>query len=279
VDTNKNYYAILGVLPTAEFIIIRAAYKALAQRYHPDRYQGDASEANRLMADINEAYQILSDPELRVRYDDLRGDRTQDAGSFFENDPVEDSIGDPLLQQWAIAVEYYPDLERLEKDLSKTSRRLAYTFKAYMLESKDFDKRVAIADEMARNFLTIYFGENPKIVGFAKYLIAHGEREAARSLNQAIRVLGTNPDPNIIINRISKKYQLQGHHQRNERNELLNAFLWGDWAMAKSLLEKGVSPFGITDEKGRSLFEIANNRKDSLMLGLLHDFMPETSSH
>ena len=35
-----DYYAVLGVNPGAEDIVIRAAYKALAQRYHPDRFSG-----------------------------------------------------------------------------------------------------------------------------------------------------------------------------------------------------------------------------------------------
>ena len=56
----KDYYRILGVLDDAEDIIIRAAYKALAQRYHPDKWRGDSTEANKRMSDINEAYAILS---------------------------------------------------------------------------------------------------------------------------------------------------------------------------------------------------------------------------
>ena len=36
MDPNKDYYAILGVHPTAEKAVIDAAYKALAKRYHPD---------------------------------------------------------------------------------------------------------------------------------------------------------------------------------------------------------------------------------------------------
>ena len=39
----KDYYRTLGVLDDAEDIIIRAAYKALAQRYHPDKWKGDAT--------------------------------------------------------------------------------------------------------------------------------------------------------------------------------------------------------------------------------------------
>jgi len=43
----KDYYIILGVLPDAEDVVIRAAYKALVQRYHPDRFKGDPAEAHR----------------------------------------------------------------------------------------------------------------------------------------------------------------------------------------------------------------------------------------
>jgi curved DNA-binding protein CbpA len=46
----KDYYVILGVLPDAEDIVIKAAYKALVQRYHPDRYKGNAQEAQRKTA-------------------------------------------------------------------------------------------------------------------------------------------------------------------------------------------------------------------------------------
>ena len=37
----KDYYLILGVLPDAQDVVIKAAYKALVQRYHPDRFQGE----------------------------------------------------------------------------------------------------------------------------------------------------------------------------------------------------------------------------------------------
>ena len=38
MNSTKDYFAVLGVLPTAEDIVIRAVYRALAQRYHPDRF-------------------------------------------------------------------------------------------------------------------------------------------------------------------------------------------------------------------------------------------------
>jgi molecular chaperone DnaJ len=65
----KDYYAILAVTPAAEDVVIRAAYKALVQRYHPDRHPGDQTEANAKMAEINEAFSVLSDPMKRKQYD------------------------------------------------------------------------------------------------------------------------------------------------------------------------------------------------------------------
>jgi len=49
----KDYYRILGILDDAEDIIVRAAYKALAQRYHPDKWKGNKDEANKRMQEIN----------------------------------------------------------------------------------------------------------------------------------------------------------------------------------------------------------------------------------
>lgn len=69
---NKDYYQILGVLEDADEVVIRAAYKALAQRYHPDKWSGDSDTANKRMSEINEAYKVLSNPIERSRYDSNR---------------------------------------------------------------------------------------------------------------------------------------------------------------------------------------------------------------
>lgn len=62
-----NYYKVLGLDPEAEPEVIRAAYRELAAKYHPDR--GGDSERMRL---INEAYAQLSDPDRRSEYDRRR---------------------------------------------------------------------------------------------------------------------------------------------------------------------------------------------------------------
>lgn len=87
MNTDKDYYAVLGVLATAEDVVIAGAYRALAQRYHPDRLEGDQSDANARMAEINEAYRILSDDNLRADYDrerDHSGRSTGDMAFEFE---------------------------------------------------------------------------------------------------------------------------------------------------------------------------------------------------
>lgn len=63
-----DYYSILGIEPTADASQLRAAYKKLALTWHPDRNPGNPEAEEKFKA-INEAYQVLSDPLKRSRYD------------------------------------------------------------------------------------------------------------------------------------------------------------------------------------------------------------------
>lgn len=65
----KDYYKILGVNTNSPDEVIKAAYRALAKKYHPDIYQGDKFFAEQKMKEINEAYDILSDNLKRKEYD------------------------------------------------------------------------------------------------------------------------------------------------------------------------------------------------------------------
>ena len=86
MDPNKDYYAILGVHPTAEKAVIDAAYKALAKRYHPDMNQDKPDETKRRMQQINEAYEVLSDDVKRKEYDELKGEGTQQGEEYFRGE-------------------------------------------------------------------------------------------------------------------------------------------------------------------------------------------------
>jgi DnaJ-class molecular chaperone len=74
--TFKDYYANLGVPRTATEKEIRTAFRKLARKHHPDVNQGDKAAEDRFK-EINEANEVLSDPEKRKKYDEL-GPRWQE---------------------------------------------------------------------------------------------------------------------------------------------------------------------------------------------------------
>ncbi|EGE02711.1 DnaJ homolog subfamily C member protein [Trichophyton mentagrophytes] len=68
----KDYYKVLGVDREADEATIKRAYRKLTKKFHPDKAHSQGipkEEAEKKMASINEAYEVLSDPELRRRFD------------------------------------------------------------------------------------------------------------------------------------------------------------------------------------------------------------------
>lgn len=65
-----DYYAVLGVAPTSDDVVIRAAYRALMLKYHPDTNTDARSTLK--AAQINDAFKVLSDAQLRAEYDRRR---------------------------------------------------------------------------------------------------------------------------------------------------------------------------------------------------------------
>ncbi|MCX5801763.1 MAG: molecular chaperone DnaJ [Candidatus Eisenbacteria bacterium] len=70
-QTQKNFYEILGVSETAGVDEIKKAYRKLAKKYHPDANPGNKAAENRFK-DVSEAYDVLSDPQKRAQYDQMR---------------------------------------------------------------------------------------------------------------------------------------------------------------------------------------------------------------
>jgi hypothetical protein len=76
VDGGTDLYAVLGVDFDSTAEEIRAAYRGLAQRFHPDHNPNNMA-AERRMQEINAAFRILNDPLLRREYDRRRGEGAQ----------------------------------------------------------------------------------------------------------------------------------------------------------------------------------------------------------
>ena len=66
----KDYYATLGVAKTASEKEVKQAFRKLARKYHPDVNPGDKTAESKFK-EINEAYEVIGDPEKRKKYDDL----------------------------------------------------------------------------------------------------------------------------------------------------------------------------------------------------------------
>jgi len=67
VNLAKNYYDILGISKNASADEVKVAFRRMALKHHPDK--GGGAEAEEKFKEINEAYQVLSDPQKRSMYD------------------------------------------------------------------------------------------------------------------------------------------------------------------------------------------------------------------
>lgn len=66
--SKRDYYEVLGLSSNASEAEIKKAYRQLLKKYHPDA-NPDKKEAEEKLKEVNEAYEVLSDPEKRARYD------------------------------------------------------------------------------------------------------------------------------------------------------------------------------------------------------------------
>ena len=81
----KDYYGLFGVSKTASAEEIKRAYRVLAKQYHPDTNIGNV-EAEEKFKEINEAYEVLSNPDKKKKYDSIVNRFNFLAG--FEFDPA-----------------------------------------------------------------------------------------------------------------------------------------------------------------------------------------------
>lgn len=95
----RTHYDNLRVTRNAPKEVIRAAYRSLSQKYHPDRNPGDP-EATRIMAIINASYEVLSDAERRKAHDAWIDQQEQKAAEADSNQNVRGSTNESHVQRF-----------------------------------------------------------------------------------------------------------------------------------------------------------------------------------
>jgi molecular chaperone DnaJ len=124
----EDLYRILNLTGTATADEIQHAYRALALRYHPDRNSNAGSAT--LMAAINRAYEILSEPALRAAYD-----RTQTPREASIDETVIDAARDVLFKRsWNVVQEGREDL------VLRNGSRCAHISLTGQLNGSTFDR-------------------------------------------------------------------------------------------------------------------------------------------
>lgn len=227
---SNDLYSVLGVLPDAEDIVVTAAYRALAQRYHSDKWQGDPKISHERMSEINDAYAILGNKARRSEYDKSRSRGEHANYSDDTGQDQDDAFKDALSGtegRWQVACSIYPDLVAQRAKLAKTSASLAFSFVIVLLTSKNYNDRASLAEGMEQKFLERYFGSNPDILDYARFLISHGNKAAAKRLNNLVDVMGSNVDPKLIINRIDSDFGIGASKKKMAEEEQRNAAIQG----------------------------------------------------
>ncbi len=109
---NKDYYRVLGLANNAEDVVIRAAFKLLAQKYHPDKWLKEQETANRMMKAINEAHDTLSDPLCKAKYDKHKDSYGPDSDFYRILGVLDDADAHMIHVAYKALVQKYQNLPR-----------------------------------------------------------------------------------------------------------------------------------------------------------------------
>jgi DnaJ family protein B protein 4 len=80
--SGKDFYDTLGIDRGASEAEIKKAYRKLAMKWHPDKNQDNKAESEKKFKAVSEAYEVLSDPKKKERYDQFGEDGLRDGGGF-----------------------------------------------------------------------------------------------------------------------------------------------------------------------------------------------------
>ena len=196
-DAAPDHYQTLGLARHAEPAVVKAAYRALASLYHPDR--NPAPDAIERIQRINAAHDVLSDPVRRRAYDASLVGESLPAST----DPDEP---DPLAERWQIAAGFFPEIRRHHHLLQRLSPRVGDDFRLHLLHHQQYAEADALAARLRSEFLTRHFGSDPAMQDYAERLVLAREIDAARFVGRIVSVLGASVTADSVREKVTQRY-------------------------------------------------------------------------
>lgn len=212
---NRTLYEILEVSEDSSSDFIKAAYRILASKYHPDKVDNKAKSNSKSMSDINEAYRILSDHILKSEYDrelskerktnkkyngNQKNNHSNYYGVFKENQEE--------IAKWEIVEEYHPQIKKISNNLYKISEDLFLEYAKIVLSGKEYNQIQSIAEHMEIDFLKNNFGLNPRAQHFGKKLLLSNQTLAAKKFRLTIKTVDDKVKVSKIENKICQEFNI-----------------------------------------------------------------------
>lgn len=226
----KDYYAVLGVLPSIEQSALKAVYAALMKKYHPDVTTMPKNEAELRAKEINEAYSVLGDTAKRAEYDAQRKQSSSQSGDYSQESSSASSADnlDPQFQNdWKFVISHFPSAEKSRLRLRKISIPLSEFYQVLIIGGKMARQSSQLASNLEKEFLTHYFGSNAKMHKFVVFLIQSDRKEALLEINNFIRIIGTPSDieSDKLIRGLIKNYKIQNFRVSDSEANMISGWV------------------------------------------------------
>jgi DnaJ domain len=183
----SDHYEVLGIDPKADAAQIKATYEALARKYSPTN---TATGSKQLFAELNAAYEVLSDPHLRKAFDAVRGGNAEeDDISFPVQDFLDDLDADAGRRMCLLTLLYHRrkansispgiSLRQIESVMKANAEQLGFIM--WMLKQQG----LVMADDKSRLLITVggiefIEANRPEAAVITPWLRSTAEQEALR---------------------------------------------------------------------------------------------------
>lgn len=189
-DPRKDYFAVLGLSSQAAPEVVKAAHRALAKKFHPDRNQDDDGEPQQRFHEIQEAYEVLRDEDRLKYYLRLR------AQLLMQEQMQKTKVAGPQIRpraylklddRWEHLVRKYPELSQHYAKFCFMSHKLGNQFKLMVLGTPDHARFERVAAKLERQFYRKHFSCHRNLQVLAKKLAEAHRRHAVRMLQGEIK--------------------------------------------------------------------------------------------